>query len=126
MRDPCIFMLSLRQQGQQMETIFTTHAKQRCRQRGVRPAAASAVLRFGDIEISGYEGRRRLQLSRAAVDAMMEDGLSVAEVDAARKLALIVDERDRIVTVIKLQNSDRRPRLERTRRAKGRFGRRGH
>jgi hypothetical protein len=108
-----------------METIFTSHANLRCRQRGARPAAARAVLKFGDIEIAGYEGCRRLQLSHAAVDAMLDDGLSIAMIDAARKLALIVDESDRIVTVIKLRNSDRRRSPKSARRAKARFVCRG-
>ena len=108
-----------------METVFTSHAKVRCRQRGVRPAAAAVVLKFGDIEIAGYERCRRMQLSYSAVEAMFEEGLSVAEIDAARKLALIVDECDRIVTVIKLQSSDRRPRPKCARPGNIRFGRRG-
>ena len=41
-------------------------------------------------------------------------------IDAARKLALIVDESDRIVTVIKLRNSDRRRSPKSARRAKAR------
>jgi hypothetical protein len=56
---------------------------------------------------------------------MLEDGLSIAMIDAARKLALIVDESDRIVTVLKLRNSDRRRSPKSAPRANARFVGRG-
>ena len=105
-----------------MEQILTSHAKSRCRQRGVRAGVAHAVHKFGDIELPSYGGCRRLQLSHLAVDSMLVEGISVAEADAAKKLALIVNASDRIVTVLKI-SCDRRVRTYRSRHARKRLGR---
>ena len=107
-----------------MEQNLTTHAKVRCAQRGVRIAVALAVRKFGDIEMPSYGGCRRLQLSHKAVEIMLAEGVSIAEVDAARKLALIVDATDRVVTVIRLRSCDRRVRTKLTKNSNSRTGHR--
>jgi len=66
------------------------------------------------LKIPSYAGCKRLQLSLKAIDSMLAEGMSVAETDAAKKLALIVDERDRVVTVIKIASCCRRVRAKRT------------
>jgi hypothetical protein len=105
-----------------MEQNLTNHAKIRCRQRGVRAEVAPAVLKFGDIEMPSYGGCRRLQLSHGAVDSMLAEGVSIAEADAAKNVALIVDASDRVVTVLKI-GCDRRVRTNRSRHARKRLGR---
>ena len=42
---------------------------------------------------------------------MLSEGISVSDVDAAKKVALIVDRADRIITVIKISSCDRRIRI---------------
>lgn len=97
-----------------MTKNLTKHAEIRCRQRGVRYAVVQTVLKYSDIEMPSYAGCKRLQLSRKAIDSMLAEGMSVAEADAAKKLALIVDKTDRVITVIKVAGCGRRVRAKRT------------
>jgi Domain of unknown function (DUF4258) len=98
-----------------MEPILTNHAKIRCKQRGIRESAVRAVLHYGDIEMASYGSCRKLQISARAEIAMFSDGLGVTQVDAAKKIALVVDSGDRVVTVLKICRNDRRGRRKRRR-----------
>lgn len=98
----------------EMSESLTKHAQIRCRQRGVRNTVVQLVLKYSDIELPSYAGCKRLQLSHWASDCMLAEGIRVVEVDAAKKLALIVDGSDRVITVIKVTNCDRRVRIKRT------------
>lgn len=89
----------------------------------MRTGDVHAVHKFGDIELPSYGGCRRLQLSHRAVDSMLAEGMSIAEADAAKKLALIVDASDRVVTVLKICSCDRRVRTKRSRHARQWLGR---
>lgn len=105
-----------------MEYVITNHAKTRCNQRGVRMSAVRAALQFGDIEVPTRDGCKRLQLSNKALEAMLADGFKTSDADAAKKLALIVDEEDRVVTVMKISPNHRRTKRTRTRRFNRRIG----
>jgi hypothetical protein len=96
-----------------MAKNLTRHAEIRCRQRGVRYAVVHTVLKYSDIETPSHSGCKRLQLSHKAIDSMLAEGMSVAQADAAKKLALIVDEADRVITVIKVAGCGRRVRAKR-------------
>jgi hypothetical protein len=56
----------------------------------------------GDIEIPARDGCRYVQLSNRAAGVLLSSGVvSVQDVDRARRLILVVDGSDRIVTIIK-------------------------
>lgn len=98
-----------------MEAIITTHAKVRSKQRGTSQSAVRAILKYADIEMPTHSGCKRLQVSHAAVRLMMSDGVALKDIDAAKKTILVVDEKDRVVTVMKMNGPDRRGRMKRVR-----------
>jgi hypothetical protein len=64
----------------------------------------------GDIEIPARNGCRFLKLSDGAVAALLSGNhFTVQEVDRAKRLLLLADMSDRVVTVLK-SSPERRPR----------------
>ena len=81
---------------------MTRHARQRLQQRGSRPKDVAIVMTYGDIEVSAREGSRYVQLShREAARLQREGSLNVSEVDQARRLVVLADPDDRVITVLK-------------------------
>jgi hypothetical protein len=91
---------------------MTRHARQRLQQRGSRPREVAIVLNHGDIEIPARDGCRFLLLSNSAAETLFRGnlGFAVQDVDRARRLAVLADSNDRIVTVLKRDPRRRFPR----------------
>jgi hypothetical protein len=89
---------------------MTHHARQRLQQRGGRPKEVAIVMAYGDIEVPAGDGCRFLKLSRGAVAWLLEGGrIPVQDIDRARRLTILTDSSDRVVTVLKC-DPDRRVR----------------
>ena len=81
---------------------MTRHARQRLQQRGSRPKDVAIVMTYGDVEVRAREGCRYVQLShREAARLQREGNLKVSEVDQARRLVVLADPDDRVITVLK-------------------------
>jgi Domain of unknown function (DUF4258) len=91
---------------------LTRHARQRLRQRGVRTTEIEIILAYADIEVPARNGCRFLRLSNNAAASLYEDRFAVQDIDRARRLMVLADPTDQIVTVIKLGPAERilRPR----------------
>jgi hypothetical protein len=73
---------------------------------------------YGDIEVPGRNGGRFLRLSRnEATRLLQQDVVSVRDADRARRLLVLADASDRVVTIIKC---DPERRTIDARRARGR------
>lgn len=82
---------------------LTRHARKRLQQRGSRARDAAIVIAYGDIEVPARNGCRYLQLSqKEAARLQREELVAVAEMDRARRLVILADSLDRIITVIKV------------------------
>ena len=95
---------------------LSRHARTRCAQRGATASAVEAVNLFADIDIPARVGCRVRQASHAAIMAMLDEGVSASDADAARTIALVVDPDGRVVTVLRVSPSDRRVRKPRVHR----------
>jgi hypothetical protein len=81
---------------------ISRHARQRLQQRGTRTKEIVLVIDSGDIEIPARSGCRFLRLSHRAVASLLrQDHFPVQDVDRARRLMVLVDPSDRVVTVFK-------------------------
>jgi hypothetical protein len=80
---------------------LTRHAATRSSQRGVTGTVCALVLLHGDIELPQHRGCRSLQISERAAACLIADGTDILDVERARRTTLIVDELDRIVTVMR-------------------------
>lgn len=89
---------------------MTTHADQRCNQRGIDVALVNLIHAFADMEMSANGGCRRLWLSRFRAIELIAEGIPVAEADAAQGLVLVVSPEDKVVTVYRSGPRDRRTR----------------
>ena len=81
---------------------ITQHARQRLQQRGARPKELAIVMTYGDIEVPADYGCPFVRLSHRAVAWILEHELvAVQDVDRAKRLMVLADSSDRIVTVLK-------------------------
>ena len=86
-----------------MRTLeITRHARQRLQQRGARIEALAIVMAYGDIDVPARHDCRFLRLSHQAAAALLREGtFPVQEVDRARRLMVLADSANRVVTVLK-------------------------
>lgn len=92
---------------------MTRHARQRLQQRGSRAKDVAILMAYGDIEVPARDGCCFLRLSRGAVTWLLECGrIPIQEIDRARRLTVLVDPLDRVVTALKC-DPDRRVRPSR-------------
>ena len=103
----------------------TRHATVRAQQRGVSAAVLTHVFRFGDLELPAGGGCCSLEISADMALSLMSDGLPIDEIEAARRVVLIVGERGAIVTVMRRNAPSIRARESRGRRPPTRSRRRG-
>jgi hypothetical protein len=98
---------------------ITRHARQRLQQRGARTKDLTIVMTYGDIEIPARDGCRFVRLSHGAVGWILEhERIAVQDVERAKRLMVLADDSDRVVTVFKV-NLERKvlgPKRERGRR----------
>jgi Domain of unknown function (DUF4258) len=84
------------------ELKVTRHARQRLQQRGVRAKELAIVMTYGDIEVPARDGCRLVRLSQKAVRWILEhERIAVQDVDRARRLMVLADGLDRVITVLK-------------------------
>jgi hypothetical protein len=87
---------------------MTRHARQRLQQRGARAKEIAIVMTYGDIEVPARDGCRFLRLSRRAVAWILQrERIAVQDVDRAKRLMVLADSSDRVVTILKC-DPDRR------------------
>jgi hypothetical protein len=80
----------------------TRHARQRLQQRGARAIELENVMTYGDIEVPARDGCRFVRLSHRAVRWIHEhERIAVQDVDRAKRLMVLADGSDRVVTVFK-------------------------
>ena len=91
------------QKDREMNQIkLTRHARQRLQQRGSRVHDAKIVVAYGDIEVPAKNGCRYVQLScNEAASLLREAILTPTDVDCARRLVVLVDPDDVVVTILK-------------------------
>jgi hypothetical protein len=71
---------------------------------------------YGDIEVSARHGCRFLRLSHRAAGSLLDRGdFAVQEVDRARRLVVLADPSDQVVTVLKGDPERRFPGAKRVR-----------
>jgi hypothetical protein len=93
---------------------MTRHAKQRLQQRGAQTKELAIVMAYGDIEIPARHGCRFLRLShRAAATLLDREAVPVQTLDRARRLMVLADPLDQVVTVLKREPQLRFPRQRR-------------
>jgi hypothetical protein len=93
---------------------ITRHARQRLQQRGARAKEIGIVMAYGDIEVPARDGCRFLRLSRKAVAWILEQQrVPLQDVDRAKRLMVLADSSDRIVTVFKCDPERRLPETRR-------------
>jgi Domain of unknown function (DUF4258) len=81
---------------------LTRHARQRLQQRGSRAEDVAILLEYGDIEVPARNGCRYVQLSHKEAGRLTQSGvLSTNNADRARRLVVLLDPTDRVVTAIK-------------------------
>jgi hypothetical protein len=94
---------------------ITRHARQRLQQRGSRQKELAIVMTYGDIEIPARDGCRFVRLSHRAIRWLLEcERVAVRDVDRAKRLMVLADSSDRVVTVF-TGNPERKVRLQRKR-----------
>jgi hypothetical protein len=87
-----------------MQPKMTRHAKQRLQQRGARAKDVAIVMAYGDIEVPAKHGCRFLRLSHStAASLLRSDRFAVQEVDRARRLMVLADSSDQVITLIKCE-----------------------
>ncbi len=93
---------------------MTRHARQRLQQRGSRTKEVAIVMTYGDIEVPARDGCRFLRLSHRAVASLLQkDGFVIQDVDRAKRLMVLANTADQIVTVLKCDPERRLPRVKR-------------
>jgi hypothetical protein len=81
---------------------MTRHARQRLQQRGGRTKEVAIVMTYADIEVPAKNGCRFLRLShQEAARLLQQNETAFRDVDRARRLAVLADPSDRVVTVLK-------------------------
>jgi hypothetical protein len=81
---------------------ITRHARQRLQQRGARAKEVAIVMAYGDIEIPARDGCRYVRLSQRAARWILEHQcIPVQDVDRAKRLVVLADRLDRVVTLFK-------------------------
>jgi hypothetical protein len=81
---------------------MTRHARQRLQQRGSRTKEVVIVMAYADIEVPARDGCRFLRLSRGAIAWLLEDGrMPIQDINRARRLMVLADPSDRVVTILK-------------------------
>lgn len=84
------------------QPLMTRHARQRLQQRGSRAKDVAIVMTYGDVDVPARDGCRFVRLShREAARLQNEGSLKVADVDRARRLIVLSDPEDHVVTVLK-------------------------
>jgi hypothetical protein len=87
---------------------MTRHARQRLQQRGARVKELAIIVAYGDIEVPARDGCRFLRLSRKeAARLLQDDRFAIRDVDRARRLMVLADASDRVVTVLKCDPEQR-------------------
>jgi hypothetical protein len=95
---------------------ITRHARQRLQQRGARPKEVAIVMSHGDIEVPARDGCRFVRLShRAAARLLSGSDFAVQDVDRAKRLMVLADSADQVVTVLKCNPERRFPGATRER-----------
>jgi hypothetical protein len=80
----------------------TRHARQRLQQRGARLKELAIVMAYADIDVPARNDSRFLRLSHEAAAALLRDGsFPVQDIDRARRLMVLADSTNRVVTVLK-------------------------
>ncbi len=101
-----------------MQFKITRHARQRLQQRGARAKELAIVMAYGDIEVPARDGCRFVRLSHRAVTWILQhERIAVQDVDRAKRLIVLADSSDRVVTVLKSCPERRVPSLKRDRAA---------
>jgi hypothetical protein len=99
------------------QSRMTRHARQRLQQRGSRSKEVAIIMAYADIEVPAKDGCRFLRLSRReAARLLQQNEAPLRDVDRARRLVVLADASDRVVTVLKC---DPERRVVRPRRAGG-------
>jgi hypothetical protein len=84
------------------QLTITRHARQRLQQRGARAKELAIVMTYGDIEVPAKDGCRFVRLSNRAVRWLLErDHVAIQDLDRAKRLIVLADHLDRIITVLK-------------------------
>jgi hypothetical protein len=97
--------------GQMVTTRLTRHARQRLQQRGSRQKEIAIVMAYGDIEVPARDGARYLRLSRRQVAWLLEREIfPLRDLDHAKRLLVLADAFDRVVTIMKC-DPERSPRV---------------
>ena len=79
----------------------TRHAAVRAQQRSVNPQVLTQVFLNADIELPAGGGCRSLEISADMMFSLMSEGHPIHEIESARRVVLIVDGGNGIVTVIR-------------------------
>jgi hypothetical protein len=83
---------------------LTRHARKRLQQRGSRENDVAIVTTYGDIEVPAGNGSRFLRMSHTeATRLLQQDAIAMRDVDRARRLLVLTDAFDRVITVIKCE-----------------------
>lgn len=85
-----------------MQVNLSRHARQRLQQRGSRSREVAIVVAYADIDVPARDGCHFLRLSHKAARGIL--GLPefrIQDIDRAKRLTVLVDRSDRVVTVIK-------------------------
>lgn len=87
---------------------MTRHARQRLQQRGARTKELAIVMAYGDVEVPARDGCRFVRLSRAEAARLLQQAhFAIQDVDRARRLMVLADASDRVVTVLKCDPEQR-------------------
>lgn len=93
---------------------ITRHARQRLQQRGARQKDIEIVITYGDIEIPANAGCRFVRLSHRAAASLLEGHIvPTQQVDRAKRIMVLMDPSDRVVTLIKTDPVRRFPAARR-------------
>src|SRR5262245_50303102 len=98
---------------------MTRHGMERLQQRGARAKDVAIVMAYGDIDVPARDDCRFIQLSQRAVTWLLQQkAISVQDVDRAKRLVVLVNSSDQVVTVLKRdpEKRMREPALRRGRR----------
>src|SRR5262249_7543104 len=89
---------------------MTRHARQRLQQRGARTKELAIVMTHGDIEVPAGGGCRFVRLSHRAVASLLSGGgFTIQDIDRARRLMVLANSADQVVTVLKCDPERRFP-----------------
>jgi hypothetical protein len=95
------------------QPVITRHGRERLQQRGTTPRQLKIVLEHGDIDVPSGSRCRYLRLSHGAVASLQKKGVfTVQEVDHAKRLVVLLNSSDDVITVLKCspERRLRRPR----------------